>query len=246
MLITSHRHKPKDLELWDELSYSDSLHDVDRRERQSRAALRTFSLHKSPYTSVSWGKDSVVVVHLSWLIDKSIPLVHLRPTNHNPDCDAVRDAYFAMCPGQPYEEFIVDYTKIDRVSTPHDVLDKLTDAEWNAAWRDVGKKYGQDHITGIRADESMGRSFRMFRWGINSKHASAPIGWWSTADVFAYLAKENLPVHPAYACLGGGRWERDRLRVAEIGDTHGTGGGRLEWEQEYYGSELRRLQVNQP
>ena len=70
----------------------------------------------------------------------------------------------------------------------------------------------------------------------------APISAWRESDVFSYLAKNKLPVHPAYAMLGGGRWPRHRLRVAEIGDTHGTGGGRREWEQEYYGDVLRRLQ----
>lgn len=84
---------------------------------------------------------------------------------------------------------------------------------------------------------------RCARWGISTERTCAPLAWWTAADVFAYLATHDLPVHPAYAMLGGGRWRRERLRVAEIGDTHGKGGGRLEWETEYYGDALRRLQA---
>jgi phosphoadenosine phosphosulfate reductase len=41
--------------------------------------------------------------------------------------------------------------------------------------------------------------------------------------------------------LGGGRWDRNYIRVAEIGDIHGNGIGRTEWESEYYNDEIRRL-----
>jgi phosphoadenosine phosphosulfate reductase len=98
-------------------------------------------------------------------------------------------------------------------------------------------------MLGIRADESSGRRIRTLRWGLNSPNGSAPIAKWSTQDVFSYLAVNDLPVHPAYAMLGGGRWPRERLRVAEIGDSHGTGGGRREWEMEYYGDVLRRIEA---
>jgi phosphoadenosine phosphosulfate reductase len=81
----------------------------------------------------------------------------------------------------------------------------------------------------------------MLRWGLNSPKGCSPIGRWNTADVFGYLAIHDLPIHPAYAMLGGGRWPRERLRVAEIGDTHGAGGGRAEWEKEYYQDVINRL-----
>jgi phosphoadenosine phosphosulfate reductase len=82
---------------------------------------------------------------------------------------------------------------------------------------------------------------RAIRWGTTSTNALAPIIHWKTADVFAYLAKYDLPIHPAYACLGGGRWPREKIRVAEIGDTHGGFHGRYEWEMEYYPDESRHV-----
>jgi phosphoadenosine phosphosulfate reductase len=84
---------------------------------------------------------------------------------------------------------------------------------------------------------------RMARFAENSPNACAPAGWWKLDEVFAVLASEGLPAHPSYAMLGGGRWDRRHLRVSEVGDEKGIGWGRREWEREYYGDVLRRLEA---
>ena len=76
---------------------------------------------------------------------------------------------------------------------------------------------------------------RMTMW---EKIGNAAIG---ALETFGYLAAHDLPVHPAYAMLGGGRWERDRIRVASLGGRRGDGIGRAEWEREYYSDVLNRL-----
>lgn len=248
MLIPSLRHRDVDLSLWTELEQADLLHARCQRLRERVAESLTgiirFTLHRPAcYCGVSWGKDSVVVAYLLRCSAPQVPLMHLRPTNHNPDCDAVRDDYFRRFPGQPYCEIPVDYSDIDRRQIPQQELDRLTDQRWYQAIRSFERPYSGRHILGIRAAESMGRRFRMLRWGLQSPNACAPIGHWSNADVFSYLAANSLPVHPVYAMLGHGRWPRDRLRTAEIGDSHGTGSGRAEWEREYYGDVLRRLEA---
>lgn len=204
--------------------------------------IRAFLADGVAYVGVSWGKDSVAAAHLVRQVAADIPLMHLRPTNHNPDCDAVRDACFASWAGNSgaYTEFPVDYSGVDRRLGRTPENDQQTDREWYAAIRRAEKQLGRRRILGIRADESAGRMVRFCRWGISSKNACAPLSHWKAADVFAYLAANRLPVHPAYAMLGGGRWARDRIRVAEIGDTRGTGHGRAEWESEYYGDVVRR------
>lgn len=242
MLIPSHRHTSADLSMWHEHEAADLVTSRSCRDKEKSAidCVLEFSSNRATYAGVSWGKDSVVVAHLLWRTARHVPLIHLRPTNHNPDCDAVRDAYFTSFPGQPYREILVDYRDIDRVKLTRVDLDHATDRQWYAAIRSLDRDF-TGHILGIRAGESRGRLIRMLKWGVASPNALAPIGFWSTAEVFSYLARHDLPVHPAYAMLGGGRWPRERLRVAEIGDTHGTGGGRAEWEQEYYGDVLNRL-----
>lgn len=243
-LIGSERHTPADRLIWADAADADIVHArslfFHERIRRARDVLSSFA-RTGCYAGVSWGKDSVVVAHLLRKVAPSVPLVHLRPTNHNPDCDDVRDTYFRDFPGQPYHEIDVDYSDIDRNLSDEEV-DALTDAKWYAAFRSAKKRFGLRHISGIRAAESGGRKVRMKIWGESSPNACAPIGWWSTQDVFSYLAAHDLPVHPAYACLGGGRWEREKIRVSEIGDTGGIGMGRRQWEQEYYGAELRRVQ----
>ncbi len=247
MLIPSRRHTTKDLELWAELEAMDRLLGSGRgMQRLLWTACRhigEFARLGACYAGISWGKDSIVLAHLCRVAAPQIPLVHLRPTNHNPDCDLVRDAYFTAFPGQTYEEVIVDYESLHAANLPDHELDKETDARWYSAIRDCERKHGDRHILGIRSDESFGRMIRTMRWGISTPRSCAPIARWKTEHIFAYLAANDLPVHPAYACLGGGRWPREQLRVAEIGDTHGKGSGRHLWEQEYYPEAYRRLQI---
>lgn len=246
MLIESPRHTNEDRVLWERHVEVDMLVSNRQRMRMIHAtslnALIHFTLDQPPcYCGVSWGKDSVVTACLLRCVAPHVVLVHLRPTNHNPDCDAVRDFYFDRFPGQPYCELQVDYGNLHGRRISHDVLDRETDSLWKDAWAECRRKFGDRHISGVRADESTTRMLRCAKWGTTSPRTCAPLADWVSADVFAFAAMEGLPLHPAYGCLGGGRWPRDRIRTAEIGDTHGGGGGRAEWEQEYYGDVLRRL-----
>lgn len=243
MLISSSRHTRDDLLLWRDYESGDLTINLVWKIDAARHAIDGFLARGVAYAGCSWGKDSLVVAHLLWRFARHVPLMHLRPTNHNPDCDAVRDEYFARFNGQPYEEVAVDYSGIDRRRLTATQLDKATDERWYEAIRMYASRSGERRILGIRADESGGRRIRMLRWGVESPNSLAPIGFWRESHVFGYLAQHGLPVHPAYAMLGSGRWPRERLRVAEIGDTHGAGGGRREWELEYYGDVLRRLEA---
>jgi len=249
MLVPSDRHRPKDLAVWHELEIADAVEagriDWPRLVDRSLDSIAAFVADDRAYLSVSWGKDSVATAHLCHQAATErgiapVPVVNLRvyPTR-NPDCDAVRDLFLARFPA-PYHEELVDYSVVDP-RLPSITWDRQTYALWDAAWRRVERRFGQRHISGIRASESFGRRKRMQRFGLNSPNACAPIGWWRLDDVFAYLAASDLPVHASYAMLGGGRWDRRRLRVSEIGDEKGCGCGRREWEIEYYGDALRRL-----
>lgn len=245
-LVPSDRHRPEDLALWTDLESADQIAGArflrSARLEQSRAAVRKFAAAGRCVGAVSWGKESVALAHLLWCEAPDVPLMHLRPTNHNPDCDAVRDAYFAAFPGQSYEEVVVDYGTLHAAGLPDHELDRETDARWYAAIADCERRHGGRHITGIRNGESFGRLIRTLRWGLSTPNACAPLARWTLGEVYGYLAANELPVHPAYAMLGGGRWPRERLRVAEIGDTHGKGSGRRDWESAYYGDVLRRLE----
>jgi len=248
VLIPSGRHRPEDLELWAELEEADRAHG----ERLLRSALPgraaeavwRFAAGGGVYCGLSHGKDSCVLAHLIHLSGLPVPCVHLRVSpSHNPHCDDVRDALLRLLPGLDYHEIPVDYGDVYRRGLPDDERDALTDRLWRAGFAEAARRFGGRHLSGVRASESGVRKLRMRRWGLSTGGTCCPFGWWTEADVFGYLAAHGLPVHPNYAMLGGGRYPRDRIRVAEIGDVHGNSRGRAEHEEEYFGDVLRRLRA---
>lgn len=246
MLIESEQHTNKDLILWNDYYEADLIRskEIANKEKKSLDAIYKFLKNGKAYISTSWGKDSVVVADLALRNGINITLVHLYCIpSHNDNCDLVRDEFFKIYPGIDYHEFICDYGDIYQRNLPVHIHDKETDRIWKRTWAKVNSKISERHISGVRARESAVRKIRMMRWGENTIKTCAPIGWWTTGDVFAYLAKYDLPVHPNYAMLGGGRYNRNYLRVAEIGDSRGREVGRGLWECEYYSDKLNRLVI---
>ena len=82
---------------------------------------------------------------------------------------------------------------------------------------------------------------RIRTYGLSTQKTCAPLGYWKNYDIFAYLNYYNLPIHPNYAMLGGGKYNRKNLRVAELGDIHGRQFDRGLWEMEYYPDKIRKL-----
>lgn len=243
MLIPSPRHRPEDLKLWRELEAADSIAGLSSRmERMIESSVATiikFGEAGPCYASISWGKDSVAI---AWLIAQSgvrIPCIYLDPKGYScPESSKVRDAFLGSF-DLDYQEVEIDYSTIPP-DAGWEEAERIGDSIFFGAFRRFGSRY----LSGIRAGESGGRRIRMRQHGLASKNACAPIGWWQTNDVFALLAAKRLPVHPNYAMLGAGRWSREHLRVDELGGRRGDQFGRREWEMEYYGDELRRLEQN--
>jgi phosphoadenosine phosphosulfate reductase len=240
VLIPSPRHRPADLELWSDLEEADqTLARMPRIEwlaDRSIDEIKSFVPRGPCYCSVSWGKDSVALAHLVVRSGVAMPLVHVHAAPvANPESHAVRDAFLGRYPCD-YHEITIDYRATYGI-TDLEERGLAGDRVFFAAFRRFGPRY----LSGIRSDESGGRKIRMRRWGLTSENACAPLGWWRGHEVFAYLALHDLPVHPSYAMLGAGRWERKHIRVDELAGRRGTQFGRAEWEAEYYGDFLRRL-----
>ena len=149
-----------------------------------------------------------------------MPAVWVRMRGRdNPDCERVRDAF---APAR-YHERVFRYG----------------DCGHGEHWRAVEVEFGPHRLTGVRMDESGTRAMSVKRLGVDTGRSCRPLADWTGSDVFAWLAVHGLPVHPAYACLGGGRWPRDRLRVHGIGGERASNYGRREWEREYYSDVIR-------
>lgn len=233
MLLASPRHTPADLETWSTWARLDALTAntgrLARLEEIALDALAAFIADARAYVGVSWGKDSVTIAHLAWRLEQlggpRVPVVWIRPSLlSNPDNVLVRDAFLARFP--------VDYTEVD-VYCPY------LGAEWFREGLAIATElFGPRYVSGVRADESRDRAMRVARWGENTVRTSAPIGRWPLEMVYGYLAKHDLPVHPAYACTLNGTIERRGLRVENLYGERGTGFGRHHWEATYYGPEL--------
>jgi phosphoadenosine phosphosulfate reductase len=240
VLIRHPRQTSRDLAQWAKWEREDeinaSLPRMAAIEAQALADLRAFAAAGPCWVGTSWGKESTIVAHLAarLLPDVQIPVVWFRPRpNVNPDCLPVRDAFLQAWP--------VVYEEVDCVIP-------LVNGEWgidegyDPHW--VRYHVGHPrHVLGLRAEENMTRQLRMRRWGTTTANTCAPLGFWRGADVYAYLHKWELPVHPAYACCRGGLVDRVRLRVAALGGEEGTGHGRAEWERIYYGADLDRAKI---
>jgi len=236
-LIPSPRHTAADLAAWERwaaldrrLAQSPAL---ARREAAALDALRTFAAAGPCYVGVSWGKDSVVVAHLARQVSPDLPLVWVRlsEARDNPDCYAVRDAFLARWPGEYHEVW----------SGHQDDGGQLATGARRGGYAEAGRRFGDRYVSGVRADESRERRLRVARWGVATERTCAPLARWSGADVFAYLERYDLPIHPAYACTFGGALDRCRIRVASLGGERGTGHGRQEWEAAYYRAEVAAL-----
>jgi len=235
-----------DLSAWEAWAKQDARLAHTRRmrtmEARSLRALERFVVAGGGYLGVSWGKDSVCAAHLIWQIERQggprLPVVWIvaRPVV-SPHSVLVRDAFL--------ERFPLDYHEVldDRVYDPSAEDARWTGwaGDWRGGFRKAEQLLGRRHISGVRAAESGTRTLAMRRFGEVSANTCRPMGWWSGADVFAYLAKYDLPIHPAYAMTFGGLLERERIRVDALGGDSGTGFGRREWEERYHRDALHQI-----
>ena len=237
VLIDSPRLSPQDRDAWAALERYDhaigATARMARMEERARGVIRGFAAAGRCYASTSWGKDSSCVAHLVATSGVRLPLVYVRMRLwENPDCIAVRDAFLRRHGSE------VDYREYEVDGSPRwwQAGDGYAPPKAHAAgyFTQPERDFGSRHITGVRGEESRIRRIAQARWGDAGPGACRPIGSWKGTDVFAYLAKHDLPVHPAYAMSFGGRLDRIWLRVSPIGSITNSHKGRADWEAHYY------------
>jgi len=235
MLIESPRHRPGDIEAWRRVSASDlAWASLARfRERVEAAELEIVRFGREPcYASISWGKDSTVLADLVARVAPHVPLVWVRVEPiANPDCVAVRDRFLALYPDASYDEITVRCRVYADGAHATGTLER--------GFREAARRHGDRRMTGVRGAESAGRERGRRAHGSGTDKALSPLIEWSAADIWAYLAGHELPIHPAYAMSMGGALNRDRIRVSSLGGQRGTGMGRRDWERTYYADVLR-------
>jgi phosphoadenosine phosphosulfate reductase len=238
-LITVPEHTERDLGHWYMYSDRDRIYGkllaFRKKPGQAIAAIqRFFSTDPKGYIGVSWGKDSVVVADLACIAQVDAPLVWIKVQPHyNPHCELVRDEFLRLWPRARYEEV--------EVESRCDADGWHTKGTLEAGFHQAVAKYGDRHVSGVRAGESGIRQLVMRKFGQATQRTCRPIGYWSDDDVFAYLSLRSLPIHPAYAMSFGGTLERGRLRVCSLGGESGTGFDRRRTENFYYAWRVEQL-----
>lgn len=249
MLIVTAKHDADELARWATLERGDAVHGqlraYGRKVEGALRAIERFAERGPFYVGVSWGKDSVCLADLVMRTAPSATLawVRIEPVK-NPECIAVRDAFLRVWPHASYHEERVAYEPGETAWTPGFGPEKtrtVTPAHVRG-FRRIARTLGTErYCSGIRAQEACRRRDRMQRHGYETRLTCAPLGWWTAADVFAYLHAHQLPVHPAYAYTMHGAWDRERLRVDALWGPTGQSSGRRAWEAHYYPDELEAM-----
>lgn len=247
MIISSHRHTNADIALWRELEAADLIHGATEHMRRKVEAavdeVKRFAADGPCYVGLSGGKDSACVASIldaAGLL-ASVPAVWFRAVpKYSPDVPQVLARLNGRFPNLQLE--VIGYDSPVPCQMTRLEAEEIARKNFDRVCRDAERRWGR-RILGIRADESRQRLIRFCRWGLSTKSSCGPIGRWSLADVYGYIAVGRIPIHPAYAMLGGGRWQRHKLRIDALMGERGDGSGRNEWEREYYGDEIRRLEA---
>lgn len=237
MLLDSPRLSIHDRAEWQRLArYDSALSGTPRMARliaHAEDAIRAFLADGDAYVSVSWGKDSVVVADLAARIDPTARVEWVRAARvETPETAEVRDAFLALHPHVTYIEHEGRF-RVPLRGEPGFSPDAHQDL--------LGEHLHGRRISGIRAEESRTRSRSAKRHGTATDRSCRPILQWRIDDVFAYLARHDLPIHPAYAMSLGGTIDRKDLRVHALRTcppfitAHDIATRRWErWEDAYY------------
>lgn len=242
MLIDSRRLTAADRAAWARMEHYDDLLSadprLDRLERQARAAVAEFAaVDDDWYVSVSWGKDSVVAAHIALQAVPDARVIWVRSKHfETPECEQVRDVFLGQHPQARYQEITVTLRNPKRGEPGYDSrhLDPSADHQ-DVLKEELTGRY----VSGLRAEESKIRRVSIAHRGLVTRNTCRPIGRWDATHVFAYLHREDLPVHPVYAMTVGGHYDRRWLRVHPLCSAPPAmsavyGRDMAEWEDHYY------------
>jgi phosphoadenosine phosphosulfate reductase len=217
--------------------------------------LRTM---RAPYVSCSFGKDSVVLLHLVLQQAPCIPVVFINSNYCFPDTYEVRDRFV-----QEYDINLVeikqphDYMQIiSQYGLPDDRTPSQQAKVVQLLKKDVANQWAHDngcdgHFWGLRKEEAQGR-----RWLLNTRGPlfwakaaklwrCSPLANWTWDDIWAYIFKHDLPYSAIY--------EKDKfcdprqIRNTSYITTDGAAlNGRVAWLKYYYPDLFSRLEVELP
>ena len=213
--------------------------------------------HPDYAVSVSWGKDSIVLLHLVSQILSCVVALHGRYQNineHIADTDRVRDAMLGRddMAHVEYHEIAIagEWDMFERAGGAFCIAktDKQKEAlqwwinnKWSAKANEAVLAHGCiGSFVGMRQDEARARRITIATKGNDYQKADGdkiclPIARWTGADIWAYIVTHDLPYLSIYDNSINGR-ERARSEFIFSGQSadalkrHGVW---QDWERAY-------------
>lgn len=205
---------------------------------------------KKPMLSLSWGKDSFLLLHYVHSIDPNIDVVFLDSGYGLPCNYEFRDKILSQY-NLNYHEVKQQYDYIDlckRYNLPHlrsvashkKVISLIKKSQLDA----FAKKNGNDLIFwGLRADESKGR-FNLSKNGyyfdkLNGLRFVHPLIYMPQFELWYIYDHYKLPVNNIYNNTG--IIKKEQIRNSGWLSTDGAGFGRVEWLKRFYPEQFNKL-----
>lgn len=208
---------------------------------------------QSPYLSLSWGKDSSLLMWFVRQQKQDIPCVYINSGYALPDTYTYRDMMLDKYDINYIEiKNEVDYIELcKKQGLPHE----RSEYEQNQAVKALKKnqadgiaaKYGFDGcFWGIRAEEAIKRTWMIKHNGTLFKSKSglyrcSPIAYLTTDDVFDIASHIDLPLNTIYTKTQFTK--RNKIRNSGWLSTDGAKDGSVKWLKYYYPEYFNKLSL---
>lgn len=199
--------------------------------KRLQAAMGLIAAHPDYAVGVSWGKDSMCVLHMAYSLGIR-KAVHVRyhPQARFPDSDEIRDRTLEMMPELQYLEVPCESSWDVYDQAGRFFLEAETDEEKALVRAYEGKfqaaiAQGQQQLGaagsfgGMRADESRARFMLTRTKGDDyttrdGRRMALPLANWSGEDVWGHIVVHNLPWLRIYDYSARGNRSRERSEPA--------------------------------
>ena len=209
--------------------------------KKTDKACALISDHPDYVVSTSWGKDSVVCLHLAATVHPHIPIINARypnPAERFADMDVVRDKVLSRSDMQSVRYLEVDtpgeWEMYERAGGGFSQAETAIQREATKWWKDnftENMRKARDSFDcigvflGLRAEESHARRMNIAVRGNDYEQKSGdlialPLANWKGCDIWSYIAAHDLPYLRIYDQATCGR---ERARSGFVFATGGAG-----------------------
>lgn len=214
------------------------------------SAKRIISEHPDYCVSVSWGKDSVVMLHLAASTLETVKAVHGRyrtECERFEDMDAIRNDVLNRFSNIDYSEAFVTgnwqmYERVGHFFTEPSTPEENHAHTWyrNQWAEEISAMTGNKVMIGMRPDESRVRRMLVARFGSSymtkaGRSTALPLVGWSGKDIWSYLILHDLPWLRIYDTGRSRERSRSDFAFGEKGVSQALmmQGQWLEWKEAY-------------